>query len=101
MAYRCDLKPLILGVLTLLGCTSIPTQEMSDARQAVQAARDSGAEVYAREELNQAVEFLNKAKTKLEEDAYEQARSDAIAARQAAVRARAKSLEKKLPQFNP
>ncbi len=90
-------KLLMVAAVVLAACASIPTQEMSDARQAVQAARDSGANVYATEELNQAVELLNKAKRALEEDAYEQARSDALAAKQAAVKARSKSLEKKTP----
>ncbi|MEO6697683.1 MAG: DUF4398 domain-containing protein [Gammaproteobacteria bacterium] len=98
MSRRYCFKLLILGMITLLSCASIPTQEMSDARQAVQAARDSGAEMYATEELNQAVELLNKARNALEEDAYEQARSDAVAAKQVAVKARSKSLEKKTPR---
>lgn len=101
MNNRHCFKLVILVITTVLGCASIPTQEMSDARQAVQAARDSGAEVYATEELDQAVELLNKAKNALEEDAYEQARNDAVAARQAAVKARSKSLDKKPLQLNP
>lgn len=91
-------KLLIVGAVVTSACAGIPTQEMSDARQAVQAARDSGAEVYATQELNQALELLNKAKDALAEDAYERARSAAVAAREAAVKARSRSLEKKLPQ---
>lgn len=93
-------KLLIVGAAVTSACASIPTQEMSDARQAVQAARDSGAEVYATQELNQAVELLNKAKGALAEDAYEQARSAAVGAKQAAIKARSKSLMH-LPPQNP
>ncbi len=91
-------KLLMVGAVVISACASIPTQEMSDARQAVQAARDSGAEVYATEELNQAVELLSKAKDALAEDAYERARSAAVEAKQAAIKARSKSLMKLTPQ---
>jgi hypothetical protein len=32
-----------VGILGLAGCTSAPVQEMSDARQAIAAARGAGA----------------------------------------------------------
>ena len=89
-------KLLIVAAVVTSACAGIPSQEMSDARQAVQAARDSGAEIYAPQELNQAVELLSRAKDALAEDAYEQARSDAVAAKQAATKARSKALQKNL-----
>ena len=43
-----------VALLTLLipaGCESMPVQEMSDARQAIMAAKEAGAEEHAAEEL--------------------------------------------------
>ena len=37
-----------------VGCVRMPTQEMSDARQAVKAARDANAELYVPKKLSDA-----------------------------------------------
>lgn len=77
---------IILGVLP--GCIGIPTQEMSDARQAVQAAQDSGAAERAPHNLNSAENFLNKAKQELEAGSYAEARRSALEAKRQAIIAR-------------
>jgi len=64
------------------GCsTAPPVQEMSDARQAIAAAKDAGAEQSAPEELLAAEAYLDSAQRKLSERAYAQARHDALLAK--------------------
>ncbi|HKK04857.1 MAG TPA: DUF4398 domain-containing protein [Gammaproteobacteria bacterium] len=76
-----------LGVLA--GCAvAAPVQEMSNARQAVQAAREAKAEQYAPQDLGKAERLLKQATTELQLGKYNEARSHALAARQAAVVAR-------------
>jgi hypothetical protein len=89
------LLALILGVNW--GCTALPTQEMSDARQAVQAARDSGAATHAPDDLGKAESLLDKAKTALDSGDYATARSNAVEARDEAFKARNKALELNKP----
>lgn len=53
---------LILLGLLLAGCAAVPpVQEMSDARQAISAAREAGAAQYASDRLNQAESLLESA----------------------------------------
>lgn len=85
------LAPLMLA--GMLGCTTIPTQEMSDARQAVQAAREANAAQLAPEVMGDAETLLDKAKQALDAGAYEQARSEALAARREAIKARSEALK--------
>lgn len=54
---------------------------MSDARQAIAAARAAGAEQYAAEDLRAAEAFLDSAERNLSERAYGSARRDATLAR--------------------
>lgn len=77
---------LMLLVLSCFGCTSLPTQEMSDARQALQAARDAGADTHAPDQLNLAERLLDQATDSLDEGQYSQARELAIGAKQEAVK---------------
>jgi len=73
---------LIAALLFAAGCgTSPPVQEMSDARQAIAAAKNAGAEQTAAEELRAAEAFLDSAQRKLSERAYAQARRDALQAK--------------------
>lgn len=65
-----------------------PVQEMSDARQAIQAARDAKADVHAPVRFGTAEQQLEKAKSALESGAYDQARDYAVSAKQEAIRAR-------------
>ncbi len=76
----------LAAMLVVAGCTtSPPVQEMSDARQAITAAREAGAAEYAADELDAAVEFLNSAETYLKKNSFHFARRDAIAAKSKAL----------------
>lgn len=65
-----------------------PVQEMSNARQAVDAAREARAERYAPEDFGKAERLLKRATAALQSGNYSEARASAVAARQAAVSAR-------------
>jgi hypothetical protein len=65
----------------LSACAGAPVQEMSNARQAIKAARDAGAERIVPETLNEAQALLQRAETNLQRRAYRDAKRDAIAAR--------------------
>lgn len=65
-----------------------PVQEMSDARQAIAVARDAGAETHAADQLREAVQYLETAEQKLNEESYAEARRAALAAKSKALTAR-------------
>lgn len=66
----------------LSACAGAPVQEMSNARQAIKAARDAaGSSVSTPPSLAEAEALLNRAEVSLQRRAYKQARRDAIAAR--------------------
>jgi len=71
-----------------IACVRVPTQEMSDARQAVKAARDSNAELYVPEKLSTAEQHLISAENSLELGFIEEARDNAIFAKNSALQAR-------------
>ncbi len=81
----------LLSAGLLSACAGVPVQEMSDARQAVEAARQADARIYAPEELQAAENLLQRAEEALTEGYYRQAREDAEAAREQAVSAQSKS----------
>jgi len=73
---------LLLLLLGAGGCgTAPPVQEMSDARQAIAAAKEAGAEQSAPDEFRAAEAYLDSAQRKLSERAYAQARHDALLAK--------------------
>jgi len=72
----------------LAGCAIAPTQEMSDARQSVQAAHEAGARDYASRNLRIAVDYLEEAERELELRYFSRARHDAVVARSEALKAR-------------
>ncbi len=76
------------AALLLTACASVPTQEMSDARQALRAARDAGAAVHTPRLLERAERFLRRAEDDLAARSYRMAREDALAAKDAALAAR-------------
>lgn len=78
---------LVVAALALAACSGAPVQEMSNARQAIRAARDAGAERSAPQKLNEAEALLNRAEDSLERRAYREARRNAIAARDKAAEA--------------
>lgn len=67
--------------------TAAPVQEMSDARQAIAAAKEAGAENHAAEDLRAAEAFLDSAQRNLSERAYGSARRDATLAKEKARKA--------------
>jgi hypothetical protein len=68
--------------LSLAGCAGAPVQEMSNARQAIKAARDAtGSSKATPASLIEAEALLNRAEDSLQKRAYKQARREAIAAR--------------------
>lgn len=68
-------------LILLAACAAAPTQEMSDARQAVRAAREAGAAEHAPDVLNNAEQQLDLAGERLHEHDYRQARKEAVAAK--------------------
>lgn len=78
----------LLAALWLAGCATAPTQEMSDARQSVQAAHEAGARDYASHHLRVAVQYLQEAERELELRYFSRARHDAVVAKSEAVKAR-------------
>lgn len=84
--------PFLLLVLVLSACAGVPVQEMSNARQALEAAREVGAETRATAELQSAEALLQSAEQALQEGDYKQARKAAEASRAQAVEAQDKSL---------
>ncbi len=73
----------MLGVLSACASTP-PVQEMSDARQAIAAAREAGAEQYAAGPLARAVELMGTAERELQARLYHGARRAAVGAKEAA-----------------
>lgn len=71
----------------MLGCTTAPVQEMSNARQAIRAARDAGAERAAPKTLTEAQALLEQAEASLQKRAYREARRNAVSARSKAAEA--------------
>lgn len=81
--------PLLAAGTTLLllagACASAPpVQEMSDARQAIAAAREAGAEQYAASRLARAVDLMAIAERDLQARLYHGARRAAVEAKNAA-----------------
>lgn len=88
---------LLASVVMLLvsACvTTAPVQEMSNARQTIQAAVEAGAEIYASEELDKARQLLEQASQELEIENYPLAKDYAVQAKQHALQARQTALLK-------
>ena len=75
-------------LLLLAGCAGVPSQEMSDARRAVGAARDADASQHAPSALSRASRALDGATRALRAGNYDAARELAGAARTEAMAAR-------------
>jgi hypothetical protein len=76
------------AAIILSGCAvAPPVQEMSDARQAIQAAEQAAADRWARNEISEARRFLAEAEDDIAAEAYGPARSNALRAQDQAVRA--------------
>ena len=79
--------------LLVTGCASAPSQEMSDARQALQAAVAVGAEALVTPDVERARNFLSSAESALALKQYDRARNGAVAAKRAALWARRVAVE--------
>jgi len=99
---KLSIRPMLLSIAALFATlllataceTGPPVQEMSDARQAIAVARKAGAEAHAAAELLAAEEYLQSAEHKLNDQAYADARRDALQAKSKAQDARQLSEEK-------
>lgn len=75
--------------MLLAACTVLPpVQEMSDARQAIKAAREARAEEFAPQKLRSAEDSMELATRTLEQGEYEAARMAATVAKALAIKAR-------------
>ena len=72
----------------VVACGSAPVQEMSEARQALEAARVAGAEQHAPESYQKAQALLKTAEDMLNERHFRKARDSAALARDEAIQAR-------------
>lgn len=77
-------------LLSITACATYPTQELSDARQAVRAAEAINADKHLPEAYNKAALLLSKAEEKLNDSPplYSEAKDNALAAKEAAINAR-------------
>lgn len=77
----------VLACSALAACAGAPVQEMSNARQAIRAAHEAGAERTAPQQLIEAQGYIEKAEASLQSREYRAARRAALAARGKAVEA--------------
>jgi outer membrane murein-binding lipoprotein Lpp len=70
-----------VGIACLVGCTSAPVQEMSDARQAIAAARVAGATEVTSPDLYAAQAAITRAEKHLDAQEYTRARLAAMEAK--------------------
>lgn len=88
---------LLLLTALLAGCALVPAQEMSDARQAIQAAETVGAAERAPRILGLAQALLDQAQAELAVADYAAARRSARASKEAAIRAREAATSAAIP----
>ncbi len=79
--------PAMLGGLLLSACAVAPVQEMSDARQAVDAAVQAGGDRIAAAQMQAARAALTQAEVALRNVQYKRARELALQARTSAIEA--------------
>jgi len=87
----------LLVLAALAGCASAPVQEMSNARQAIEAAQEAQAAEYAPERLKNAETLLGEAERELDAGHYGKARQHARAAWREAVEARSLAINNSVP----
>jgi hypothetical protein len=81
------------GLVFLSGCAAnYPVQEMSNARQTLQAAEAVNAQLYASAQYQEAQRLLDLATAKLDEGDYILARKYALSAKQLAIKARMEAI---------
>jgi len=85
----------LLLALFVSGCALLPpVQEMSNARQSLEAAKTAGAEVHDSKRFLEAKRLLEQASEKIDAGEYTQARNLAIKAHAIAIKARQASISK-------
>lgn len=77
-----------LLLVFVVACGSAPVQEMSEARQAIEAARVAGAEQHASARYQKAKSLLETAEDMLNQHHFRKARESAALARDEAIQAR-------------
>jgi hypothetical protein len=85
--FRSSVTALVAAVV-VAACANAPSQEMSDARQAINSARSADAAAYAPHSMDSAERLLDNAEQSLKLGRYDAARDAALEARQAAMKAR-------------
>lgn len=85
-------------VFLMTSCASLPMQQMSDARQAIEAARDAGAEKHAKKLFQQAETLLSDAERLQQENRYGLSADAAIKARDMAIAAQKAAASVREPQ---
>ncbi len=91
------LKPLFVVFLALIGavmfgCSVLPVQQMSDARQAIETAKAVGAQTYAGDLYQEALTLFEDAERLQSEGRYDTAAKVANRARKIAIKAREQAL---------
>jgi pyridoxine 5'-phosphate synthase PdxJ len=89
---RCGWGLFVLFAVLFSGCVSAPVQEMSDARQAVEAARAANAAVEASDAYIKATAHMRYAESELQTGDYKNAREHATWAKTHALVARKRAL---------
>jgi Domain of unknown function (DUF4398) len=77
----------LVGVVCLVGCAGAPVQQMSDARQAIAAARAAGATTATSPDLYAAQAAIVRAETHLQAQEFTRARLAAMEAKRHAAAA--------------
>ncbi len=86
---------LLLTAALIGGCVAAPVQEMSDARQAIQAATQAGAASYSPGPLAKAQALMEVAEKRLELGEFSSAREAAVSAKRLALAARVQAMEQR------
>jgi hypothetical protein len=87
-----------VGVAWLAGCAGAPVQEMSDARQAIEAAREAGASASSSPDFYAAQAAIARAESHLQAHEYTRARLAAMQAKRHAAAALANAQHAETPQ---
>lgn len=88
------IAPVALSAMLMAGCAGAPVQEMSNARQAIRAAKDAGATQTAGQTLADAESLLSQAESSLNHHEFRTARHYAVTARSRAVDALAEARQR-------
>lgn len=84
---------LAVTVIYAVSCSSPASKELTDANDALQAARDAGAQQYAPEEYGEAEELIRRAQELMDQGKHNEARELLEEARFKAIEAKGKAIE--------